>query len=257
MDYVSVAKARTLRGLRLVLTTGVPGPWGESAKAVLNARHVAFTAVAQEALAPNLELRAWTGCRNAPVAVHDDEPPVTGWHDILMLAERLGSGPSLLPASSADRALCLGYAMEICSPDGFGWNRRISIIESIAGTTTPANAEPHQIEYLHQYGMSNDAARRAPGRTADILHALAAQIKAQRARGSQYLIGGSLTAVDLYWACFSQMARPLAHEVNPMPDYLRALYSDLPEAVAAALNAGLFEHRDHIYERHIGLPLDY
>ena len=76
MEYMSVAKARSMPGLRLVLSAGVPGPWGEAAKAVLKTRHVAFTAVAQEPLAPNLELRAWTGSRNAPIAVYDDDARV-------------------------------------------------------------------------------------------------------------------------------------------------------------------------------------
>ena len=34
MDYVEIEDARKLSGLRLVLTPGVPGPWGESAKAL-------------------------------------------------------------------------------------------------------------------------------------------------------------------------------------------------------------------------------
>jgi glutathione S-transferase len=257
MDYVSVAEARKLPGLRLVLSAGVPGPWGESAKAVLKARRVKFTPVAQQAMGPNVELREWTGCRNAPVAVFDDEPPQTGWYEILMLAERLGSGPSLLPAHSADRALCMGYAMEICAADGIGWNRRLDMMDKIAGSAPPANAEPYQLEYWHQYGISKEAAARAPDRTAGILNALTAQLKAQRAHGSAYLIGGGLTAVDLYWACFSQMLRPLPKEVNPMPEYVWPLYSAVPKAVEAVLDPILFEHRDHIYERHIGLPLDY
>jgi glutathione S-transferase len=257
MEYVSVAHAKSTRGLRLVLSAGVPGPWGEAAKAVLATRKVSFTPVLQEPMGANLELRAWTGIRNAPVAVYDDEPPQAGWYEILMLSERLGSGPSLLPSNSADRALCLGYAMEICAQDGFGWYRRVNIMAKIAGTEQPAGAEPHQREYWRQYGISKAAVERAPKRTAAIQRALAAQIKTQRARGSQYLVGDGLTAVDLYWACFSQMVRPLEQAVNPMPDYLRPLYSELPEEVAAAMDPVLIEHRDLIFERHIGLPLDF
>ncbi len=35
MKYLSVEEAIDMPGLRLVLTAGVPGPWGESAKAIL------------------------------------------------------------------------------------------------------------------------------------------------------------------------------------------------------------------------------
>ena len=257
MHYFSVAEARTMPGLRLVLSAGVPGPWGEAAKAMLRARGVPFAAVAQQPMAANEDLRDWTGCRNAPTAVYEDEPPRTGWFDILMLAERLGSGPSLLPEASTDRALCLGLIMEICGQDGFGWNRRLNMLAAIWGAQAPAEAAPHEQEYTRQYGLSAEAAARAPARAADILGALAAQLHAQRAQGSDYLIGGRLSAADLYWACFSQLVGPLPREVNPIPDYVVSLYSAVPEAVAAALDPILLEHRARIYERHIGLPLDY
>jgi glutathione S-transferase len=257
MHYYSVSEAKAMPGLRLVLSAGVPGPWGEAAKAVLRARNVAFAPVGQEPMAENAELRAWTGCRNAPVAVYDDEPPLTGWFDILMLAERLGSGPSLLPETSADRVVCLGFITEICGQDGFGWNRRIDMLTGMWVQQLPADLAPHQREYIGQYGLSPDATARAPHRTADILGALARQLRAQQARGSAYLVGDRLTAVDLYWACFSQLIGPLPAALNPIPEYVLRLYSHLPDTVAAAIDPIVFEHRDHIYERHIGLPLDY
>lgn len=257
MRYFSVAEARTMPGLRLVLSAGVPGPWGEAAKAMLRARDVPFVAVAQEPMAANKELREWTGCRNAPTAVYNDESPRTGWFDILMLSERLGSGASLLPEASADRALCLGFIMEICGQDGFGWNRRMNMLAAMWGSQAPSEAELHEQEYTRQYGLSPEAAARAPGRAANILGALAMQLHAQKARGSNYLVGDRLSAADLYWACFSQLIGPLPRDVNPIPDYVWSLYSVMPEAVEAALDPVLFEHRNYVYERHIGLPLDY
>ena len=44
MEYLSVAEARHLPGLRLVLTASVPGPWGQAAKAVLGFRSVGYAA---------------------------------------------------------------------------------------------------------------------------------------------------------------------------------------------------------------------
>lgn len=257
MKYLTIAEAREMRGLRLVLSAGVPGPWGESAKAVLNARKVPFVPVAQTPMGANDELHAWTGLRNAPIAILDDEPPLAGWLDILFLAERLGSGPSLLPETSADRALCLGYAAEICGQDGFGWNRRLSMIRMGWGVGSPADAAPELREFLVRYGVAPAAAARAPARTADILRTLAARLQAQRARGSAYLVGDRPSAVDLYWACFSQMVGPLPPEVNPIPEAVLSVYTQMPPEVSAALDPILFEHRDRIYAQHIGLPLDY
>ena len=67
-DWVDVAQARGLPGLRLVLTAGVPGPWGEAAKGLFFAKGISYTRVRQALGEANAELRAWTGFDNAPQA---------------------------------------------------------------------------------------------------------------------------------------------------------------------------------------------
>ena len=98
------------------------------------------------------------------------------------------------------------------------------------------------------YGVTKDAIARAPGRIAAIVGGLAAQLG-----DSDYMIGDRLTALDIYWACFSMTMLPLPQAINPMPDWLRKLYSDCDIPVDPRLTA----HRDRIYQRHIALPLDY
>ena len=49
----------------------------------------------------------------------------------------------------------------------------------------------------------------------------------------------------------------LRRDLNPMPDWLRPLYSAVSEKVGAAINPILIEHRDRIYGTHIAIPLDY
>jgi glutathione S-transferase len=258
MNYLTIAEGQALRGLRLVLSAHVPGPWGESAKAAFAARQVDFAAVAQTPLEANDELRRWTGVRNAPVAVLDSEPPVTGWLEIVMLAERLGSGPSLLPAGSRDRALCFGFSNEICGPRGLGWERRLMIFAKVYGDAPLApDAPTHLHEMRRQYGFTKETADAAPARIVNILDALADQLRRQQTAGSEYLVGDELSAADLHWACFSAMLAPLPQAVNPMPDYLRPLYEDIGPHVAAAVDPLLIAHRNRIYQRHIGLPLDY
>ena len=48
MKYLSVEEAIDIQGLRLVLTAGVPGPWGEAAKAILAFKHIEYTPVLQQ-----------------------------------------------------------------------------------------------------------------------------------------------------------------------------------------------------------------
>ena len=121
MDYISVGQARGMGGLRLVLGMGTPGPWSISARALFDIRKVPFVPVGQELMGANEELVAWTGRRNAPVAVYDNEPAVDGWLEIMVLAERLGSGPSLCPDNPIERALAVGFSAEICGRGGFGF----------------------------------------------------------------------------------------------------------------------------------------
>src|SRR5262249_40737137 len=146
MNYVAPAEARKLPGLRLVLSVGVPNPWGEAAKAILKIKGIGFIPVAHHAMEANEELVAWTGIRDAPVAILDDDPPLSIWVQILLMAERIGTGPSLLPDDALDRALVMGISHEICGQDGFGWNRRLLMIEANSrqpgtSTTTPLHAQ--------------------------------------------------------------------------------------------------------------------
>lgn len=253
MDYISVAEARDMRGLRLALGVGTPGPWSLSARALFDIRQVPFVPVHQELGGANEDLVAWTGRRNAPVAVYDDEPAVDGWLEIAVLAERLGSGPSLFPDDPLDRALAAGFSAEICGQGGFGWSRRLSM----AGSAPPADPASPQGVITRQYGMRPAEVSAAPARVIGILHGLSTQLHRQRAAGSAYIVGDRLSACDVHWACFSLLIQRLALEHCAMPAHLQDLFATMPPQMRAAIDPILIEHRDHIWERHIGLPLDY
>lgn len=256
-DYIDVERARALPGLRLVLTAGLPGPWGESAKGVFHAKGIPFARVAQQGGGGNDAIHAWTGHRNAPIAIHDDEPPRTGWHEILWLAERLRPEPALLPTDPAQRVRCLGLACELMGEGGFGWSRRLMLFQvSMGDSEEPPDAlRPVLGRMLVQYGYSRAAAAAAPGRVAGILETLSAQLASQRRAGSRYLVGESLSALDIYWAAMAALVRPLPAEVCPMPEPMRGLYATLPAHVADALDPALLEHRDFVYREHLEYPL--
>jgi hypothetical protein len=57
-DWLSAEQARDVSGLRLVLSIGVPGPWGEAAKGIFHARRIPFARVAQLPGSDNDALRA-------------------------------------------------------------------------------------------------------------------------------------------------------------------------------------------------------
>jgi glutathione S-transferase len=257
MEYLSVAEARPMTGLRLVLSAGVPGPWGIAAKMIFKARNVPFVPVRQVIMEANEDLVAWTGRRNAPIAVYNDEPGLDNWLDIVMLAERLGSGPSLLPDDPVDEALALGISAQICGHGGYAWSRRLGMARPDS-TPMPAELEAKRGSMMNAYGAgAADAIDAAPKRAIRLLQGFAKQLHRQRERGSDYFVGDRLSACDLHWAAFSQMVQPLTMEECPFPPGMRDMYDTMQPEVRAAGDPILIEHRDRIFARHGGLPMEF
>jgi hypothetical protein len=178
MEYVEPEEARNLPGLRLALTTGVPGPWGEAAKSILYVKKVDYVPVRQTATDTNDALVAWTGHRNAPQAIYNEEPARIGWEEILMLAERLSSEPSLIPTAPRDRALMFGLSHELCSEDGLAWNRRHQLLAPMLSLpdadTNPTLKGSRRLG--SNYGWSPEALARSNQRTCDVLGLLSEQL---------------------------------------------------------------------------------
>lgn len=251
--YVEIEEARELPGLRLVLTAGVPGPWGEGAKYLFDYKGIPYTKVRQTPGKSDEALRAWTAQSSAPVAVLDEERPRSSWVEILYLAERMAPEPALIPEAASARVAMFGLLHEICGDQGYGWQRRLMMLRP----TIEAGGEPFSKGFARKYGYSPDAAAAAPARCVEILRGLSQQLRSQTERGSRYLIGETLSALDLYWAAFSQMLEPLPPEQSPAPKRLRATYTETDPEVRSAADPGLLEHRDFIFREHVGLPLDF
>lgn len=251
-EYVSVEEAMQRGGLRMVVVGDIPSPWGEAAKGILHIKGIEWVAVR---LAYDSEpLKEWAGQRSGPVAIYDKERPRSGWAEILLLAERLAPTPSLLSADPAERALVFGLAHEICGEAGLGWSRRLQLVH--AGLQKASGFPERVAKYLgKKYGYSPEAGAASGARVAALVGMLVARLKAQRAAGSRYYVGGSLTAVDVYSATFTAMFSPLPSGRCEMEASTRAAFESRDAQTEAALDPILFEHRDMMYADHLELPL--
>jgi glutathione S-transferase len=252
VEFVDFEEARTRSGLRMVVVTGVPSPWGEAAKGILHVKGIPWVAVRLDQGSD--EMAAWTGERSGPVAMLDDEAPRSGWADILLLAERLAPSPSLLPRDAADRALAFGLAHEICGEMGLGWVRRLQGVHE--GLTGSGGFPQGVAGYLAgKYGYRADEAAAYQQRAVELLQMLGARLHGQREAGSRYYLGDALSAVDIYSATFMALLRPLPPEQCPMPDAMRAAFEARDPETEKAVDEILLEHRDFVYAEHLELPL--
>ena len=253
MDYVEPAVAREMGGLRLALTAHAPAPYGLAARAILDHHGVTYVPVLQVGAGRNEDLVSWTGHRNAPVAVYNDEAPRAGWLEILNLAERLGSGPSLVPSDIDERMLMVGLSNELIGENGFIWNLRLAML-GLGGADRAARERLRNPMY-DQYGYSEEAAAGAVDRAKAVVDRLTAQLLAQREAGSRYVVGEALSAVDIYWVYFSQAVRTFSEAVCPMPAGMRRTY-DAVGSMLGEVDPVLVEQRDWILQEH-DLPLDF
>jgi len=267
LEYVSIAAARQLTGLRLVLGAyAVPGPWRESCKGLFYVKGLAYTPVrtANEGASDlqvgmdgtQSELIAWTAQASAPVAIWNDERPRSLWNDQLYLAERLAPEPALIPRDIEDRVRMFGLINELAGENGIAWSKRLLMCHGPL-QTLPADdpGRPFWVTLGEKYGYTPAAAERASAHIVAILNTLDAQLASQRARGHRYMMGPVLTALDIYWACFLALFKPLPPELCPMATAYRGAYSNDDPAIERALTPALCAHRDFVYEQHLELPI--
>lgn len=253
VEYVDFEEARGRDGLRMVVVTGVPSPWGEAAKGILHVKQIPWIAVRLDQ--GNAAMAEWTGSRSGPVAMYQDEPARSGWCDILLLAERLAPKFPLLPSNPEERALALGLSHEICGEMGFGWCRRLQGVHD--GLSGGSAGFPEGVaQYLgEKYGYRAEEAETYQARAVELLEMLSRRLLAQRDAGSRFYLGSTLSAVDIYSAAFMALIRPLPPEQCPMPDMMRSAFEASDPATTKALDPILIEHRDYVYEEFLELPL--
>ncbi len=250
-NYVPIERARAMPGLRIAFTQGVPGPWGVAARAIFDLKGIDYVATPQIAGGENLELKAWTGQSSAPVVMLDAERPRTLWSEKIVLAEQLKPEPHLIPQDEDQRMAMFGLCHEICGDDGLGWSLRLLMMSAQRA------AQDTEFSALQtKYGSPVEDAHPRKRLNA-IVDALGRRLEAQKKAGSRYFVGDSLSAVDIYWAAFSNVFEPMGEELCVMPDYYKALCAGIPGYLDKPLARVLFEHRDHVVRTYFHLPIAF
>ncbi|KZM42131.1 hypothetical protein OA92_13060 [Marinomonas sp. SBI22] len=274
-NYATFEQAKSLTGIKLQVIKGIPSPWSEAAKAILNLKAIPYTPVAFDAFNP--EQQAWFEANNAPSLKPENGPALSDWLDILNFAEAYYKNSfqeesSLLPGDNAEREEHLALCHTLCSKHGLGWQRRL---QSVHLGLNEAGGFPIKIaQYLAtKYGYHAEDVAVYESEIVRILGLLTARLKKQQShqkhqshqqkplqklasdnqetRESIYYFGENLTALDIYSAMFMAYFKPLSEEVCPMYPSIRTAFETYPETVAEGLDPILFKHRDYVFDAYL------
>lgn len=253
--WLTLEEAVRTPGIRLVLARfGLPSPWSEFCRAVFDTKGIDYRKVdGRDPDGSYHALRSLSGQESVPVVLIGHETPRSSWLEQLYAAERFAPHAPLLPSQPHSRALVIGLMAELCGEGGFGWNRRLQMIERL----TAASAHPRDQQiglYLkHKYGASHGQDPAA--RCREIVALLADRLRRQLEVGKTVLFGERLSALDLAWAAFAALIEPLPEDQCAMSPRWRDLYRWQSHGLEGGDIEMLLAHRDRIYERHLRLPV--
>jgi glutathione S-transferase len=110
-----------------------------------------------------------------------------------------------------------------------------------------------------KYGFSEEASAVAPHKIAEIITVFDRRLEAQAQRGSNYLVGDTLTAADIYWATLNMSVLPPPPEIMPLTRQNQGMMkffeanSKIPE-IAGALTKRIEDHQRYILTTHCETP---
>ena len=256
MEYESIEKIKNTNGLRIVIVKGMPSPWSQAARAIFNYKNLDYLVGPQIPGDANPELVEWSGHNSAPVVAFDSEPQIHRWLDIVLLAERLAPELSVLPKKPEERVSVVGLSHEVSGDLGIGWWSRVAMFH-------PAMSAPERPDALlsmaDKWGYSEERGKNAPREIATRLNLLNEQLERNRARGSHFFVGDTVSALDIHWAAMSILVSPLSETDMPtLPGYypMFQICQSLSE-VNQATTSALLTHRDQIFADHFVVPFDY
>ncbi|CAE7262094.1 unnamed protein product [Symbiodinium natans] len=224
-------------GLRVTGVPGLPGIWIVAVKNLYHAKKVPVIHVAHPT-GDQEELYQLTAQRSNPTSWWADEAPRSSWLEQLHLAERLGSGPQLVPEDPAARAEVIGLChLALGSPGGLAYEKRNIMMGN--------SSSPFAIKYK----VTDEMIKLAPQRTVALLNHVHGVLEKQKAKGSNFLVGSSVTAADICWASALVIVAPPGEELLPRHESGKGLigaFGQNPPEVQSAITPLILEHQQLI-----------
>ena len=253
-QFVTLEEAAAMTsGTRVTFIPGIPAMYAEALKNVCFVKGIPLIRALHPMMGVDKEtgedrqarLYELTSQTSVPTMFHDDERPRNVWIEQLSLAERIGAPgtPALIPDDFEQRVEVLGLCAIVLGEDGLVWNMRLLTDGPLA----------------RKYGYSEAASAAAPGKIGEVLRVIDRRLEAQEKRGSRYLVGDSVSAIDVYWATFSMCVMPTPPEIMPLTRQNKGMMrffssnAQIPE-VAAALSDRIRAHQHYILTTYCETP---
>ncbi len=252
--FISLTEASKMKdGTRITFIPGLQAIYAEALKNICYVKKIPIIRVLHPFMGLDKEtgkdrqseLFSLTSQTSLPTMLHNEERPRNVWIEQLALAENIGSSDRicLIPDNYKERVDMFGLCAIILGEDGLVWNMRILSDSPLA----------------RKYGYSDDASSKAPKKMGEIISLINSQLKSQEKIGSKYLIGSSLSALDIYWATISMTVLPASPEIMPKTKQNEGMLfafegiSQIPE-IKEALSDKILLHRDYIMKTYCETP---
>ena len=253
-EFITLDAAAAMQsGTRITFIPGLPALYAEALKNICFVKGIPLVRALHPMMGKDKETGAdrqarlyeLTSQTSIPTMFHDEERPRNVWIEQLSLAERIGAPhtPTLIPDNFEQRAEVLGLCAIVLGEDGIVWNMRILSDGALA----------------QKYGYSEEASAAAPGKIGEVITLIDDRLKAQEKNGSPYLIGDSLTALDIYWATMSMTILPVPLEIMPKTQQNQGMLgffemnSKIPE-IASVLTERIAKHQQYILTAYCETP---
>ena len=253
-EFISLEEAAEMKkGTRITFIPGIQAIYAEALKNICFVKKIKITRVLHPLMGVDKKtgkdrqarLYELTSQTSLPTMFHDEERPRNVWIEQLALAEEIGSPDSvnLIPDNFQLRVDMFGLCAIVLGEDGLVWNMRILSDSPLA----------------RKYGYSDDASSKSPSKIAEIIKLIDLQLKKQEEKGSQYLIGDKISAVDIYWSTISMTILPASLEIMPKTKQNEGMLfffeanSKIPE-IKEVLSDRILSHRDYILKTYCETP---